>query len=262
MVWMSEKPLDPRRSYFLKHTTQVVRAEVARVAYTVDLETLAQKPTARLELNDIGRVTLSCHRPLYCDPYRRNRATGAFILIDALSNGTVAAGMIVDSVGEGVGQGEEDHGQPASAMRPRSQVSARERWERLGQKGCVVWLAGGSAAANSELAYALERRLFDLRRMAMVVDLDERTPDAPAGAVPEPSVGEPAAEVVRSCVDLGLIVVLAGASPLRTDREALLAVVGRERVVDVDLDAGEGGTVAEVIIQLLIDRGFLPPLAN
>jgi bifunctional enzyme CysN/CysC len=258
MVWMSEKPLDPRRSYLLKHTTQVVRAEVAHVGYTVDLQTLAQKPASRLELNDIGHVTLSCHRPLYCDPYRLNRATGAFILIDTLSNRTVAAGMIVDAAAEGAASDHAADGRSSSSMRPRSQVSARERWERLGQKGCVVWLAGGSPAGNSEAAYALERRLFDLRRMAMVVDLDERSSDAPSGGAAAPAIGEPAAEVVRSCVDLGLIVVLAGASALRTDRDALLAAVGRERVVDVDLDGARDAANTDAIIQLLVDKSFLP----
>jgi bifunctional enzyme CysN/CysC len=261
MVWMSEKPLDPARSYLLKHTTQVVRAEVAQVGYTVDLGTLAHKPASRLELNDIGRVTLSCHRPLFCDAYRKNRATGAFILIDALSNGTVAAGMILDGGGEGVGQAAA--GPASSALRPRSQVSARERWERLGQKGCVVWLAGGTPSASTEVAYALERRLFDLQRMAMVVDLEDGGDGAVgAGSPGSPILAEPAAEVVRACVDLGLIVVLAGAAALRADRAALLAAVGRERVVDVDLDARAPATAAESIVRTLVEQTFLPALAN
>ena len=262
MVWMSEKPLDLQRSYLLKHTSQLVRAEIAQVAYTTDLETLAHKPAARLELNDIGRVTVACHRPLYCDPYRKNRATGAFILIDALSNGTVAAGMILDRGGEGADAGLDSPSDEAGAgARPRSQVSARERWERLGQRGCVVWLAGGSDAGKAAVAYALERRLFDQHRVAMVIDPHDggaATADAPAGA----TIPGPTAEMVRSCVDLGLILILAGKSSLRADREALVAAVGQERVVAVDLDTGDASASADAIAQVLVDQGFLPPLAN
>jgi len=262
LVWMSEKPLDPQRSYLLKHTTQLVRAEIAEVAYTTDLETLAHKPATRLELNDIGRVTVACHRPLFCDPYKKNRATGAFILIDALSNGTVAAGMILDRDGEGTESGvESDADARGGAPRPRSRVSARERWERLGQKGCVVWLAGGSDAGKADVAYALERRLFDLRRMAMVIDPHdgaEAAVEATAGA----TIPDPTAEMVRSCVDLGLILILAGKSSLRADREALVAAVGNERVVAVDLDTGEAGASADAIVQVLVDQGFLPSQTN
>ncbi|HEY3497100.1 MAG TPA: sulfate adenylyltransferase subunit CysN, partial [Polyangiaceae bacterium] len=95
LVWMSESPLDRQKSYLLKHTSQRVRAEIEQVAYTTDLESLEQTPATRLVLNDIGRVTVTCHRPIFYDPYRQNRATGAFILIDSLTNNTVAAGMIL-----------------------------------------------------------------------------------------------------------------------------------------------------------------------
>jgi bifunctional enzyme CysN/CysC len=92
-VWLSERPLDPMRAYLLKHTTRTVPARVA-VQSLLDLETLAEAPAAGLALNDIGRIVVTCARPVICDPYARNRATGAFILIDALTNETVAAGVI------------------------------------------------------------------------------------------------------------------------------------------------------------------------
>ena len=82
LVWLSERALDLQKSYLLKHTTQLVRASVEHVSYTTDLETLKQVPATRLELNDIGRVTLSLQKPIYFDGYKKNRGTGAFILID------------------------------------------------------------------------------------------------------------------------------------------------------------------------------------
>jgi bifunctional enzyme CysN/CysC len=94
MVWLSERQLDPSRAYLLKHTTRTVPARVAEVRSRLDLETLEEAPAAGLALNDIGRVVVACARPVICDAYARSRATGAFILIDALSNETAAAGIV------------------------------------------------------------------------------------------------------------------------------------------------------------------------
>jgi len=95
LVWMHEAPLDPTRTYLLKHTTQIVRADVERVHWRKDMDTLAEVPAPSLGLNDIGRVTVTAHRPLLVDPYGDNRETGSFILVDPIGNGTVAAGMIL-----------------------------------------------------------------------------------------------------------------------------------------------------------------------
>ena len=94
VVWMAEKALDPTRTYVLKHTTRTTRVDVERIDGIIDPETLATRPAARLELNDIGRLTLRGHSPLFVDAYAASRSTGAFILIDALTNDTVAAGML------------------------------------------------------------------------------------------------------------------------------------------------------------------------
>ena len=96
VVWMSEKPLEPNRSYFIKHTTQLLRVNVEDVKWKADPETLDAVETETLVLNEIGRLKLTTHRPIFYDPYTENRSTGAFILIDAINNTTVAAGMIVD----------------------------------------------------------------------------------------------------------------------------------------------------------------------
>jgi bifunctional enzyme CysN/CysC len=225
MVWMSERALDRQKSYLLKHTTQIVRAEVEAVAFTTDLETLQQNPATRLELNDIGRVTLSCHRPLYVDPYADNRATGAFILIDSLTNNTVAAGMILP--GDATAAARTDLG---GIDRPRTQISPDERSERLGQKGATVWLTGLPAAGKSAIAFALERRLFDHRRFAMVIDPDD---GMARNVLPDGSSPVQTPEFARRCTDAGLIAIFAYASPLMADRAAIRAVVGEERFVEV-----------------------------
>jgi sulfate adenylyltransferase subunit 1 len=94
LVWMDAQPLDPAGSYLLKHTSQTVKARVKTIRHRVNMQTLAAEPAATLELNSIGEVEVETTRPLFLDPYDTNRRTGSFILIDAVSHATVAAGMV------------------------------------------------------------------------------------------------------------------------------------------------------------------------
>jgi bifunctional enzyme CysN/CysC len=289
LVWMSERPLDRQKSYLMKHTTQLVRADVEQVAWTMDLETLKQAPASRLTLNDIGRVTVACHKPIFYDPYRSNRQTGAFILIDSLSNNTVAAGMILE------GQAAEPYTEsqrPPALERAGTQVSHDERSERLGQKGCTVWLTGLPASGKSAIAFALERRLFDLKRLALVVDPDD---GISKGRQPLGSSPWQTPELARRTTDSGLIAIFAYASPFRSDREAIRDAVGAERFVEihvstslekrrtrdargdygagqvqpveeapqtpdivVSLDKNDPEEVAHEIVGILVKRGLLP----
>ena len=171
MVWLHERPLDPEKAYLLKHTTQTVRAEIERVDFAVDLETLAHVPAkdARLGLNEIGRVSVRAHRPLFVDAYRANRSTGAFVLIDSLTNDTVAAGMI-----EPAGDVRADAGAAGSSGRDldlaaRTQVSPSERRERVGHGAAAVILEGPEPAALLRVAFAAERVLFDRGALAAVL---------------------------------------------------------------------------------------------
>jgi bifunctional enzyme CysN/CysC len=225
LVWMNERPLDRHKSYLLKHTTQIVRAEVDHIAYVTDLETLEPLPASRLELNDIGRVTLSCHRPVHYDAYRQSRSTGSFVLIDSITNNTVAAGMILDGEAS-----PSDRVRSAHPDQPHTQVSPLERRERLGQTGLVVWLTGLPAAGKSALAFACERRLFDLGRLAAVVDPH----DGASGALRiDGSSPAQAPEIARRLADAGLVTIFSFASPLRADREAVRAEVGAGRFFEV-----------------------------
>ena len=94
LVWMDQRPLELHRRYLLKHTSQTVPVFVTSIDHRTDLGTLHHEPARTLQMNDIGAVTLSLLRPIALDAYGENRGTGAFILVDAETNGTVAAGMI------------------------------------------------------------------------------------------------------------------------------------------------------------------------
>jgi sulfate adenylyltransferase subunit 1 len=96
VCWFSQKPMETRGKYLLRHTTKETKAIVQELRYQVDIETLHKKEgTSALGMNDIGRISLRTASPLFYDSYRRNRLTGSFILIDPGTHETVAAGMIV-----------------------------------------------------------------------------------------------------------------------------------------------------------------------
>jgi sulfate adenylyltransferase subunit 1 (EFTu-like GTPase family) len=96
ICWMSERPLQPKGRYALKHTTRWTRALVTDVLYRLDVNTGHRDDTSKqLRLNDLGRIQLRTTTPIIYDPYRRNRTTGSFVLVDEATNSTVAAGMLL-----------------------------------------------------------------------------------------------------------------------------------------------------------------------
>jgi len=95
LCWMVQEPLTPKKKYALKHTSQTVKAMVTEIEYRTNVNTLEKEKKDQLGLNDIARVKIQTLKPLFLDPYKKNRNTGNFILIDELTNNTVAAGMIV-----------------------------------------------------------------------------------------------------------------------------------------------------------------------
>ena len=90
--------MDPEEQFFIKHTTNLTRAKIDKIRYKVNVNTLEQSAADALELNEIARVIFTTGKPLFFDPYPQNKNTGAFILIDPITNNTCAVGMIIDKV--------------------------------------------------------------------------------------------------------------------------------------------------------------------
>jgi bifunctional enzyme CysN/CysC len=207
-------------------TTQTVRAQIDKIHFEVDMDTLEEKPSDGVELNDIAKVRLSCHRALYVDDYEKNRETGSFIVIDTLTNNTVAAGMIaLEGSDQNIAEVmKELHAE--SAMEPKTFVSPNERMERFGQRGATIWLTGLAGSGRWTLAYALERKLFDEGRTATVVS----------------PVGEDLRSMIsaaKAVTDAGLINICAFPSPARKDRDELTARIGEDRVIQVYVNTDE-----------------------
>jgi len=149
VVWMHADRLDFHKDYLLKHTTRTVKARVKHVRHRVDVNTLENGPAARLEMNDIAAVDIRAALPLYFDPYRTNRVMGSFILIDPITNATVAAGIIERGADHG-------HVSKAAATATRGRISKEERRTRFGHPPAAVWLAG-----RQRVAELVERALFE-----------------------------------------------------------------------------------------------------
>ncbi|MGD0677321.1 MAG: sulfate adenylyltransferase subunit CysN [Polyangiaceae bacterium] len=252
VVWMHDTVLHAGRTYLLKHTTQAVRADVVRVHTRKDMDTLADRPTSTLGLNDIGRVTVTAHRPLFIDPYESNRETGSFILVDLLTNATVAAGMVTGTVRADVA----DVGFDAEASLSRgasSRVSDAERRARYGVSPGLVLIVSSDPTAADRCAFQLERRLFD--RGAVVAVLRPRSLSSGLAAA-------------RSVVDAGLLAVLSVDAP-SVDQASVEAVVEGRPTLVFRLDPPEPAVRPEAVEVLagtledsLVRQGWLTPRAE
>ena len=135
LVWMHDRPLDTRKTYVIKHGTSSIRVQVDAIHAKMDMDSLEEKETKTLSLNEIGRVQVTAHRALFYDAYQDNRGTGAFVLIDSLNNNTVAAGMIVSEQSQ---QGMDEalrELRAGSGLDFHTQVSPRERFGYM----CEWW---------------------------------------------------------------------------------------------------------------------------
>jgi bifunctional enzyme CysN/CysC len=160
VCWMADgAALRPGNDYVIKHTTRTTRCKVMALDYRLDVNTLHRdKEADSLRLNELGRVSLRAQVPLMLDEFSHNDATGSFILIDAASNGTVAAGMVLRDVS----------GRAASpnTVRHESLVTAGDRLS----KGRTVWLTGLSGAGKSSVAMRVEQLLLERGTPAYVLD--------------------------------------------------------------------------------------------
>ncbi len=237
VVWMAEQPLVPGKPYLLKQTTRQISAEVVSFRYGVDVNTLEHRVAPRLELNEVGLVQLSLTQPLACDPYRSNAATGAFILIDRLTNNTVGAGMIVET-GSNRATGDVWGSEPAVSLKSReSLISPAEREQRFGQVPVTVLLVGLTGSGKSRIAYALERRLWDEGRAVTVLygqsmrqglnrDLGFTADDRSENL-------RRSAEVAKLMNDAGVITIAAFVAPHEAVREKAKQLIGQDRVLEI-----------------------------
>ncbi|MCE9547706.1 MAG: sulfate adenylyltransferase subunit CysN [Planctomycetia bacterium] len=239
MVWMAETPLVPGKQYLIKQTSKTVSGCVSTLRYKIDINSLERGPAPTLALNEIGRCELELAEPLCIDSYRRNRATGALIVIDRITNATVAAAMVLDTAADR----PRDHWADAPAVSQEvrsSQVTAAERSARFGQKPATVLLTGLTGSGKRGVALALERRLFEEGRTVAMLDGQNMrlgiSRDLGFTAEERSENLRRAAEVARLFNDAGLITIASFVSPSEAVRQKAREVIGADRFLEVYFD--------------------------
>ena len=222
IVWMTEKSMLLGKEYDLKLGAKTVTAKIKTLFHKIDVNTLQEKLAANLELNEIGLVELNLDETVCFDSYEKNRATGCFILIDKLTNVTIAAGMITQTA-RVKNQTIENH---------NSHVSKQERVARYGQKPVTIMFIGLSGSGKSTLAHGLERILFDKGRVVTVLDGKTMrlgiSKNLPHDAEGRAENLKRSAHIARFLNDSGVICCASFVAPNNDSREHAIDVVGSE----------------------------------
>ncbi|MCP1198413.1 sulfate adenylyltransferase subunit CysN [Notoacmeibacter sp. MSK16QG-6] len=226
IVWFDEQPLMPGRSYILRTETDQISANVTALKHKVDVNTFAEEAARHLDLNEVGVINIATQSDLAFDPYAANRSTGAFVLIDRVTNATVGAGMINFALR----RADNIHWQALD-------VNKASRAEAKGQKPAVLWFTGLSGSGKSTVANILEKRLHAKGKHTYTLDGDNvrHGLNRDLGFTAEDRVENirRVGEVAKLMSDAGLIVLCSFISPFRAER----------RMVRDMLDAGEMITI-------------------
>ena len=229
VVWMSDEPMLPGRPYLLKIGTKMVTAIAAAPKYKVNVNTLEHLAAKKLDLNEIGVCNLSFDQPIAFDPYKENRDTGGFIMIDRLTNNTVGAGLLHFALR----RSQNIHWQ---AIDINKQAHAALK----GQQPCVLWFTGLSGAGKSTIANLVEKKLHVLGKHTYLLDGDNvrhgLNKDLGFSEADRIENIRRVGEVARLMVDSGQIVLVSFISPFRSERRMSRELVAENEFFEVFVD--------------------------
>ena len=229
IIWMDSEPMLPERSYIARFASAQSEARVMDLVHQVDVNTLEHLATKTLELNEVGYCKVAVDRAIAFDPYRDNRQTGAFILVDKFTNATVAAGMI-------------DFGlrRASNIAWHEMKIDKAARAKLNAQKPCVLWFTGLSGSGKSTVADRLEQKLHARGRRTYLLDGDNvrHGLNKDLGFTDQDRVENirRVAEVAKLMADAGLIVLSSFISPFRAERQMARALMEEGEFVEVFVD--------------------------
>ena len=229
LVWMSDEALIPGRGYWLKLATQTVSATVHEPKYEVNVNTMEHLAVKTLGLNAIGVAEVTTDRPIVFEPYEKSRELGGFILVDKLTNATVAAGMIHFSL------------RRAQNVHWQALEISREDHARLkNQTPAVLWFTGLSGSGKSTIANLVEKKLHRMNRHTFLLDGDNvrHALNKDLGFTEADRIENirRVGEVAKLMADAGLIVITAFISPFRAEREMVRKMLPEGEFVEVHID--------------------------
>lgn len=212
IIWLSEEPMLPGRSYRMKTSSRLVSATVNAPKHKTDVNTLQKLPAKTLQLNEIGNCTLAVDRPIAFDSYAENRQTGSFILINRMTNNTVGMGMINFPLRRA-----------ANIHWQNLDINKAANAEQKGQNPAVLWFTGLSGSGKSTIANEVQKRLYATGRHSFILDGDNvrHGLNRDLGFTDADRVENirRVAEVSKLMVEAGLITLVSFISPFRAERE-------------------------------------------
>jgi bifunctional enzyme CysN/CysC len=230
LLWVGDAALLPNRTYWLKLGTRTVNARVMSIKYKVDVDSQAKLAARQLALNEVGYCTLGLDDEVAFEAYADNRTLGGFILIDRLSNATVACGMLDFALGRS-----------ANVHWQHVDIDKGVRAASKGQQPLCLWFTGLSGAGKSTIANLVERRLHALGCHTYLLDGDNirHGINKDLGFTPEDRVENirRIAEVAHLMVDAGLIVLVSAISPYRSERQSARELFAAAEFMEVFVDA-------------------------
>ncbi|MDE2435616.1 MAG: sulfate adenylyltransferase subunit CysN [Sphingomonadales bacterium] len=229
IVWLNDEPLHVGRAYWLKLATQTVSVTVQHPKYAVNVNTMEHIAVKTLDLNAIGVAEIATDRQIVFEPYEANRTLGGFILVDKLTNATVAAGMLHFSLR----RAQNVHWQPTD-------VTRADHAKLKNQTPKVLWFTGLSGAGKSTIANEVEKRLAIMNRHTFLLDGDNvrhgLNKDLGFTEADRIENIRRVGEVAKLMVDAGLIVLTAFISPFRAEREMVRKMLGEGEFVEIYVD--------------------------
>lgn len=229
LVWMADEAMIPGRAYWLKLATQSVSATVQAPKYEINVNTLDHLAAKTLDLNGIGVVEISTDKPIVFEAYGDNRTLGGFILIDKLTNATVAAGMLHFSLR----RAQNVHWQA-------SDVDRDMRANLKNQRPALLWFTGLSGSGKSTIANLVEKKLHRMNRHSFLLDGDNvrHGLNRDLGFTEADRIENirRVGEVAKLMTDAGLIVITAFISPFRAEREMVRAMLPEGEFIEVFID--------------------------
>ncbi|MGV3731259.1 MAG: sulfate adenylyltransferase subunit CysN [Sphingopyxis sp.] len=229
LVWMADEAMIPGRAYWLKLATQSVSATVQAPKYEINVNTLDHLAAKTLELNGIGVVEISTDKPIVFEAYGDNHTLGGFILIDKLTNATVAAGMLHFSLR----RAQNVHWQA-------SDIDRDMRANLKNQRPALLWFTGLSGSGKSTIANLVEKKLHRMNRHSFLLDGDNvrhgLNKDLGFTEADRIENIRRVGEVAKLMTDAGLIVITAFISPFRAEREMVRSMLPEGEFVEVFID--------------------------
>jgi bifunctional enzyme CysN/CysC len=229
LVWFDEQALLPGRSYILRTETDEASATVTELKHRLNINDFAEEAAKSLEMNEVGVVNISTRTPIAFDAFAENRSTGAFILIDRITNATVGAGMIQHALR----RAENIHWQSLD-------VDKRARSDMKHQRPAVFWFTGLSGSGKSTIANLLEKKLAATGRHTYLLDGDNvrHGLNRDLGFTDADRVENirRVAEVAKLMADAGLIVLVSFISPFRAERRLARELMAGGEFVEVFVD--------------------------